>query len=75
MVIDDVSSLDIYDEYQKKHDDVRSIPQMNMTVFILVQTLSKSNSHMFSLTRLLILERMNWLRPLCLSELLSTHQS
>jgi hypothetical protein len=33
----------------KKCDDVRSISQMNTMIFILVQILSKSNSHTSSL--------------------------
>jgi hypothetical protein len=40
----DVSSSDICDKDRKRRGDVRSISKSNTTVFILVQTLSKSNS-------------------------------
>jgi hypothetical protein len=43
-----VSSSDIYNK-DKKCDDVRSILKRNITVFILVQTLSNNNSPTFSL--------------------------
>jgi hypothetical protein len=49
MGIINVSSSDIYNKDQEKYDDVRSIWKMNMTVFILVQALSKSKSPMSSL--------------------------
>jgi hypothetical protein len=45
----DVVSADIYDEDQEKHDYARSILRRTMTRFRLVQPLSKSNSHTFSI--------------------------
>jgi hypothetical protein len=49
LVFIDVSSSNIYQEDQEKYCKARSISQINTVVFILVQTLLKSNSHTSSL--------------------------